>query len=329
MARIGVDYETVQHTALKLLSQGIAPSVQKIREALGTGSNTTLAQHLKVWREQYASQTIHHLPANMPKELISAIEVLWQTAMNQACEQLAAIKHDLTEQQETLRLEKAATEKTENDLRTRFSQAQLSLENKNTQIQTLKTDLAVLQEQLKQHIAEKQTTEIQYQSHLNRVYNEKNSTAENNEKLQAKIRQLKQTISDQTTQYQARLNEERTIQDESERRWVKLIDQARTEASLQGKRSDHTITQQNAKLEKLNALVMDLQQNKTMQKSILAQKETRISELSNQNNILQEKYHHTTATMAVLQERLKHRIKSKSEKPKSNPYKLLKATEKA
>lgn len=69
MSRPGVDYETIKQTAVKLLSQGIAPSVQKIREELGTGSNTTIAEHLKVWRDDYAKKTIHHLPANMPKEL--------------------------------------------------------------------------------------------------------------------------------------------------------------------------------------------------------------------------------------------------------------------
>lgn len=67
MSRPGVDYEIVKQTAVKLLSQGIAPSVQKIREELGTGSNTTIAEHLKVWRDEYAKKTIHHLPANMLK----------------------------------------------------------------------------------------------------------------------------------------------------------------------------------------------------------------------------------------------------------------------
>ncbi len=66
MARIGVDYETIRHAAVKLLSQGTAPSVQKIREELGTGSNTTIAEHLKVWRDEYAKKTIHHLPTNRP-----------------------------------------------------------------------------------------------------------------------------------------------------------------------------------------------------------------------------------------------------------------------
>ena len=55
MARHGVDYETVKHTAIKLLSQGSAPSVQKLRDVLGTGSNTTLAKHLNRWREEFAT----------------------------------------------------------------------------------------------------------------------------------------------------------------------------------------------------------------------------------------------------------------------------------
>jgi hypothetical protein len=52
LARQGVVYESVKHAAIMLLSQGIAPSVQKVREILGTGSNTTLAEYLTLWREE-------------------------------------------------------------------------------------------------------------------------------------------------------------------------------------------------------------------------------------------------------------------------------------
>ncbi len=91
MARIGINYTDVKTAAYKLLSQGHSPSVQKIREVLGTGSNTTIAEHLRVWREEYAKKEVHHLPANMPHELVSAIEILWQTAMEQAEKQLTAV----------------------------------------------------------------------------------------------------------------------------------------------------------------------------------------------------------------------------------------------
>jgi hypothetical protein len=52
MAKLGVDYETIKQAAVKLLSQRLAPSVQKIREVLGTGSNTTIPErHRQVVRK--------------------------------------------------------------------------------------------------------------------------------------------------------------------------------------------------------------------------------------------------------------------------------------
>ncbi|MCW5584132.1 MAG: hypothetical protein KIT56_09735 [Gammaproteobacteria bacterium] len=47
---------------------------------------------IKRQNDYYAKKTIHHLPANMPKELISSFEVLWQTAMEHAQNQLAEHK---------------------------------------------------------------------------------------------------------------------------------------------------------------------------------------------------------------------------------------------
>ena len=110
MARNGVDYETVKHTAVKLLSQGIPPSVQKLRETLGTGSNTTLAMHLKAWREEQASQPVHHLPPTLPKELIGPVEVLWQTAIEQAQQQFVAYKSSMAEKFELAQLAQRESE---------------------------------------------------------------------------------------------------------------------------------------------------------------------------------------------------------------------------
>src|ERR1700730_11889455 len=95
----------------------MAPSVQKIREVLGTGSNTTIAEHLKVWRDEYAKKTIHHLPANMPKELISTFEVLWQTAMEQAQNQLAEYKKVLESEREILLQKDRDAEKSINEMK--------------------------------------------------------------------------------------------------------------------------------------------------------------------------------------------------------------------
>src|SRR3990167_6177605 len=120
MARHGVDFETVKQTALKLLSKGISPSVQRIRESLGTGSNSTIAEHLKIWREQHSAKKVHHLPATLPPELIASFETLWQTAMEHAEKHLTDVKEALENQEEKLQQEKLIADKSIADLKTQL-----------------------------------------------------------------------------------------------------------------------------------------------------------------------------------------------------------------
>src|SRR3990167_2675037 len=322
MARVGVDYETIKHTAIKLLSQGHAPSVQKVREALGTGSNTTIAEHLKTWREEHASKEIHHLPANMPKELISAIEVLWQTAMDQAVQQLASIKHDLNEQQEKFRLEKAALEKTDNELKVRLSDALKTVDDKASNIHTLQSEIAVINEKLKYKSEELIGVEKQYESLLERAYHAKNTEILKSDNLQSEITRLQQELSQEIKKHQSLLNEERALQEQSEIRFMKLIDQARTETIEQRKRYETAIINQNKKIEALQSQLSDLEQKHTSQRTTLDQKNTRIAELSDQHSQAQEKYHGAATTIAVLQERLNH-AENQSQKLKNK--KQLKA----
>lgn len=321
MARIGVNYETIKHTAVKLLSQGTAPSVQKIREVLGTGSNTTIAEHLKTWREEYANKEIHHLPANMPKELISTIEVLWQVAMEQATQQLSSIKHDLTEAQEKLRLDRVAMEKTESELRVKLAELQKSNDEKIAQIQKLQTELAVDDEKLKQQAVENQSIKNQYELRLQRAYDDKNIEIDNNQKLKSEIDQLKQKLNEQAEKYQALFNEERALQEESEKRWIKLIDEARTETKNQRKQFESTIDKQSKQINKLQSMLSELQHRQAAQQSVIAQKNDRITELSSQHNLAQEKYQEALTSIAVLQERLNQaniKAKKKSNKKTEN-----------
>ena len=78
----------------------IEPPVQRIRELLGTGSNSTIAEHLKIWREQHAAKKVHYLPAFISEELINTFETLWQTAMEHAERHLSDVKESLISQEE-------------------------------------------------------------------------------------------------------------------------------------------------------------------------------------------------------------------------------------
>ena len=316
MPRVGVNYETIKHTALKLLSQGASPSVQKVREVLGTGSNTTIAEHLKVWREEHANKAIHHLPANMPKALVSAIEVLWQTAMEQAAKQLESIKHQLTASQEKLRLDKVAMDTSENELRHRMAEAQKIMDNQTAQINTLQTALAVLEEKSKQQTDEHQTIKQQYEARLQREYEEKNNEKRANQQVKAEIVQLKHQLNETTEKHLRMRNEERALQESSEKRWCKLIDQARTETTAQRKRFENTVNKQSNQLEKLQIIVSESQKKQITQQSLLNRKNERISEISEQYNQQQARNQTAITTIAELQERINH-LNSKQKKLKS------------
>ena len=148
MSRPGVDYETVKQTAVKLLSQGIAPSVQKIREELGTGSNSTIADHLKVWRDDYAKKTIHHLPANMPKELISTFEILWQTAMEHAQNQLAEYKKAVESECEAALQKEEEAVKLVTNIQLKYDELSYKLEQEVANKQKTAVELAIVNDRL-------------------------------------------------------------------------------------------------------------------------------------------------------------------------------------
>ena len=84
MARPGVVYEEVERVARQLLSKGQHPSVQKVRDILGTGSNTTIANHLKLWQISFSKSRSPTLPESVPDDLMNPLDDFWSTAVARA-----------------------------------------------------------------------------------------------------------------------------------------------------------------------------------------------------------------------------------------------------
>ena len=92
MARPGITFEEVQAAALDLLGRGANPSVQRVREALGTGSNSTIAAHLKRWQEEIHQSPKTALPPSVPESVLEALEHFWRIAIEQAENEFRAAK---------------------------------------------------------------------------------------------------------------------------------------------------------------------------------------------------------------------------------------------
>ena len=217
MSRVGIDYGNVKQAALQLLAQGEAPSVQKIREILGTGSHTTIAGHLKNWREDHAQKVIRHLPATLPTELISGMEILWQTAMEKACEHLAQQKQSLDQEKAILAQIKREAEKVVAEIKEQMTILTDKFENLQSECQQKEIELALAVERLEK---QSMTLKIKTCNMKQRSYAEKDAAIEKNNALEKEILLLEEKIREQSWQNQQVPLEEHVRHEQSEDRWV-------------------------------------------------------------------------------------------------------------
>jgi len=84
----------VAKTANQLLGQGKNPTIEQIRRLLGSGSSTTLSQHLKRWKESQGPSQQLASKENLPEELIALMKGLWERVISQADEKIAKIDSD-------------------------------------------------------------------------------------------------------------------------------------------------------------------------------------------------------------------------------------------
>ena len=95
MSRPGITYDDVANAALELSSQGKNPTIENIRLLTGTGSSTTIAQHLKVWKNRQAQAKLHCSKDNVPEEIAITVKGLWERVLNQADDKVTEIKQEL------------------------------------------------------------------------------------------------------------------------------------------------------------------------------------------------------------------------------------------
>lgn len=104
MGRNGVSYLDISKAAFELQGRGINPTVDAVREILGTGSKSTIGPYLKQWRNK---QEEGGQKASLPQELSSVVKGLYI----QLQEKADAKVNELTAALETSFREKQQLEK--------------------------------------------------------------------------------------------------------------------------------------------------------------------------------------------------------------------------
>ncbi|MFA4937527.1 MAG: DNA-binding protein [Patescibacteria group bacterium] len=105
MARPGVTYTEVSNAAKQLIATGRSPTVETVRIALGTGSNSTINTHLRDWKTRQTQIQNVATKENLPEELIATIKGLWNQVMDQAEEKILMIQQETGQNIEKLKQE--------------------------------------------------------------------------------------------------------------------------------------------------------------------------------------------------------------------------------
>jgi hypothetical protein len=100
MARPGVTYHDVAKAAEAIKAHGEEPTVDRVRERLGTGSKSTIAPLLKRWRSDNQEETD---AGGLPKDLIEVVKSLHERMQQMADHRIEQAQEDIKDITDTLR----------------------------------------------------------------------------------------------------------------------------------------------------------------------------------------------------------------------------------
>ncbi|MDF9434414.1 MULTISPECIES: DNA-binding protein [Chromohalobacter] len=246
MARNGIQYEDVQRAIDTLLRRDEAPTVQKIRDILGTGSFTTISDHLREWRlrrERNRDVTPGDAP---PEPLQEWMKDLWERAQALAAESLTHYRQEADRRVEEAHAEtQAALRKTADTeerlaaLNTHFEQAQARLEEKTVQLANAQSEAQAARQQEAQQARRVQQLNDECEAHQRQ--------------LEALRAEHKDALANATREHQAQLKQEEQRHEAAEARLMGLLDDARQERHNAEKQAEKRTEALEKKLERVNA----------------------------------------------------------------------------
>lgn len=261
----------------------------------------------------------------MPKELIPAFEVLWQVAMEQAQNQLAEYRRTVESECEAALQKELDADKYVTDAKHRIAELSIALEHETASKQKCNIELAVTTERLIKHEETIVAQKNQYEERLKRVYDEKDRLETNHQKLHDEVKVLQDNISINSQLHQNSLDQQNKKHEQSENRWLKLIDQARQEAKDSLKKYETLSNNSDVKIKKLNGVIANLNQDNLEKDSHLRNAQERISQLRQEVKFIETEYIKARAVIESYESKQKSdctpgNVSSKNSKNKKNIF---------
>lgn len=169
MARPGITYSEVVEAANQVKASGRNPTIEQIRAVLGTGSSTTIANHLREWKQTQDSASLLASKENIPEELIGVVKGLWQRLNTLTDEKIKALESDHTLVREALENEVSKYKNNNQRWQTLFNQWTKEKEHLQFEKDEFKNTIQSNQKEIQTLISQQQVNKEQIQEKQERL----------------------------------------------------------------------------------------------------------------------------------------------------------------
>ena len=305
MARPGVTLLEVAKAAEAIQQAGVDPTVDRIREHIGSGSKSTLAPLLKEWKSKRSGRS------DLPAELTHAVATLYQRLQSDADDQITQAAEAFNAERDSLESQlKQATHKIEDQA--------ASFETLDARYRALSEQNDLRKQQLKTQaleLAKSNTHNEQLQAQLEEKREALSVSSQDIQSVRAQLehfqqqtsedrRQEREQVTEAQFQFSAQLNQnQKRLEDFEKQRQI-----AQTQLVEQGlllEQSKHSTALLEQQLSDLRAKTDVLSQKNISLSEAVQSREARQNKLEQARNSLQQ-------TVISLEEQLEARNRSRA-----------------
>lgn len=302
MGRIGITYLEVSKAIAAIQGKQQVPTVDRIRDVLGTGSRSTISKYLREWKEK--NQLLPTDELGMPVELLQMVKSLWAMLKEKSDNELeqarTEIKAESIELSKSLQAKKQQTamlqkevhqlEEINSELNQQVQILQKSQQDANTEIQLLNERISVMKEN-----KEAQVTE---QKRLHDLINHLQNNLSHYQESSQKLRQ-EQSIM---------LDKQRQDHEQKLSQLQNMLSEANKQASI----NEHKFNQSNTELKKITPKYTELEIELANIQKTNEQVTFELSLLKSDHKALKVEHHQQLKTMTILEEKLRNEQESSS-----------------
>jgi len=252
MARTGISFEDVQNAAETLLGRGLNPTIQRVRELLGTGSNTTISEHLKSWQQQLAETPKIMLLPTVPEAVAAALDTFWKIAVQHAEAVFEEQRIAATQAAETAERARDAAIAEQGRIQAELNGLNRKLEAAQTATRELADRLLVEQERRTAAETTIQAAEQRARTAIETVAQIRIETEARVEQLETALQQARTDMKRQETEARQRLEAEHQRSEANETRLRSEANETRLTQILEQSRSEWTTERQAFATERLD-----------------------------------------------------------------------------